>query len=85
METDFSAKNNPITFFNNIKTNKITIEEAEALQEDFNKYPRMMGKGNKTNQQKKALSNINILFNGRNDVIKFVEDYGSTILEAKKK
>ena len=85
METDFSAKNNPITFFNNIKTNKITIEEAEVLQEDFNKYPRMMGKGNKTNQQKKALSNINILFNGRNDVIKFVEDYGSTILEAKKK
>ena len=45
----------------------------------------MMGKRNKTNQQKKALSNINILFNGRNDVIKFVEDYGSTILEAKKK
>ena len=70
--------------FNNIKTNKITIEEAEALQEDFNKYPKMTQKGNKTNQQKKALSNINILFNGRNDVIKFVEDYGSTILEAKK-
>ena len=51
METDFSAKNNPTTFFNNIKTNKITIEEAEALQEDFNKYPKMTQKGNKTNQQ----------------------------------
>ena len=45
----------------------------------------MIWKGNKTNQQKKTLSNINILFNGRNDAIKFVEVYGSMILEAKKK
>ena len=31
------------------------------------------------------LSNNNMLFNGRNDSIKFVEDYGSMTLEAKKK
>ena len=34
---------------------------------------------------KKKPSNINIRFNGRNDAIKFVEDYGSMILEAKRK
>ena len=28
--------------------------------------------------------NINILFNARNSAIKFIEDYGSTILEAKR-
>ena len=28
---------------------------------------------------------INILFNGRNDAIKFIEDYCSMILEAKRK
>ena len=28
METDFSAKDDPITFLNNIKTNKITIKGA---------------------------------------------------------
>ena len=33
----------------------------------------------------KKKSNINIRFNGRNDAIKFVEDYGSMILEAKRK
>ena len=86
METDFSAKDDTITFLNNIKTNNITIEEAKASLEDYNKNLKMIRKGNKTNQQKQTLSNIiNILFNGRNDAIKFVEDYGSMILEAKKK
>ena len=36
-------------------------------------------------QNKKTLANINMLFNGKNDAIKFVEDYGSMILEAKRK
>ena len=31
------------------------------------------------------MSNIHILFNGRNDSIKFIEDYDSLILEAKRK
>ena len=30
------------------------------------------------------MANINRLFNGRNDAIKFIEYYGSVILEAKK-
>ena len=42
MENDFSAKDNPITFLNSIKTNKVTIEEAKASQEDFNKYLKMI-------------------------------------------
>ena len=35
--------------------------------------------------KKKTLTNINKLFKGGNDAIKFVDDYGSMILEAKKK
>ena len=31
------------------------------------------------------MSNIHILFNGRNDSIKFIEDYDSLILKAKRK
>ena len=34
---------------------------------------------------KKALANIYQLFNGRNNAIKFVHDYGSVILEVKRK
>ena len=35
--------------------------------------------------KKKTLANINKLFHEENDAIKFVDDYGSMILEAKKK
>ena len=35
--------------------------------------------------KKKTLANINILFNARNNAIKFIEDYASMILEAKRK
>ena len=33
---------------------------------------------------KKTLNNINKIFNGRNDAIKFVDDYISMILQAKR-
>ena len=33
---------------------------------------------------KKTLANINILFNARNNAIKFIEDYGSMIPEVKR-
>ena len=44
-----------------------------------------MIKKDKNWKTEKTLPNINILFNGENDAIKFVEDYGSMILEAKRK
>ena len=34
--------------------------------------------------KKKPLANINVLFNARNDAVKFIEDYSSMILEAKR-
>ena len=34
---------------------------------------------------KKTLANINKFFNGKNDAIKFVDNYGSIILAAKRK
>ena len=36
-------------------------------------------------KKKKPLANINKLFHEENDAIKFVDDYGSMILETKKK
>ena len=54
METDFSAKENPIIFQNNIKTNRITRTEAKDSQEDFNKYLKMIRRGSKTDQEKKC-------------------------------
>ena len=42
METDFSFKKVPITFLNDIKTNKITIEQENVSQEDLNKYLKII-------------------------------------------
>ena len=44
----------------------------------------MIRKGKKT-EKKITMPNINILFNGRNDAVKVVENYGSMILEVKRK
>ena len=44
----------------------------------------MVRKGNKNHKQEKT-ANLNILFNGRNKAISFMNDYGSMILEAKKR
>ena len=43
-----------------------------------------MQKRGKGDEQKTTLANINIFFNARNNAIKFIDDYGSMILEAKK-
>ena len=47
----------------------------------------MIRRGNKNANQKKkkTLANINIHFNARNNSIKFIEDYGSMIFEAKRR
>ena len=55
------------------------------MTKDFINYLKMIRKGNKNREQEKTLANLNILFNGRNDAINIIEDYGSTILEAKRK
>ena len=44
----------------------------------------IIGKGNKNAEQRKTLANIENHFNARDSAIKFIEDYGSMILEAKK-
>ena len=62
----------------------MSIEEAKEYQEEYLNYLNIIRKGNKIAEQKKALANINMLYNARNDAIKFLEDYSSMILEAKK-
>ena len=84
-KTDFSKKEDPLTFLSKIKKAEVTIEEAKESQKDFNKYLKVIRKGNKYQELDKTLKNLNMLFNGRNDAINYIEDYGSMILEARKK
>ena len=72
----FNKIKDPITFLNDIKEGKISIQEAKDQQQNY--------KNNKNANQKRTLANINILFNARDKAIKFYEDYSSMILKAKK-
>ena len=69
---------------NDIKKDKISLQEAKNLQEDYEKYLNEIRKGNKSAEQTKTLANVNVLFNARNNAIKFIEDCGSMILEPKR-
>ena len=80
----FSELEDPITFLNEIKKGETSLEEAKITQENYLGYLNIIRKGNKNAEQRKTLANINIFYNARNDAIKFIEDYGSMILEAKK-
>ena len=44
----------------------------------------MIPRGNKNRAQKRTFANMDIIFNARDSAIKFIEDYGSMILETKK-
>ena len=54
------------------------------LQEDFSINIKKLRKGNKTQEQRKTLANLNMFLNGRNEAIKFYNDYSSMILKAEK-
>ena len=58
IETDFSVKANPVYFFNNVKTNKITIEKTKASPEDFIKYLNIIRKGKKLKNKEKLCQTL---------------------------
>ena len=84
LEYNFNKMKDPLTLLENIGDDKISVEEAKEKQKHYYSYLNTIGRGNKNASQKRTLANINILFNARDNVIKYVEDYSSMILEAKK-
>ena len=84
LEYNFNKIKDPITLLNNIKESKISLEEAKEKQKDYYSYLNTIRRGNKNANQKRTLGNINILFNARDNAIKYIEDYSSMILEANK-
>ena len=79
-EYRFDKLDDPLVFLNDIKKGKISLKEAKDQQRNCYNYLNTIGRGNKNADQK----NINIHFNARNKAIKFIEDYGSIILETKR-
>ena len=83
-EYRFNKIEDPIALLNDIKKGKVSLEETKEQQKNHYNYLNTIRRGNKNVSQKRILTNINILFNARDNAIKFIEDYSSMILEAKK-
>ena len=77
---NFSELKDPLTFLNEIKKSEISLQEAKDSQQNYLNYLNIIRKGNKNAEQRRTIH-----FNARdNSAIKFIEDYGSMILNAKK-
>ena len=81
---NFSVEKDPISLLNDIKSGKTTLKEAKDAQENYRHYLNIIRKGNKNDNQKRTLANINMFYNARDNAIKFIEDFGSMILEARR-
>ena len=60
----FDDLDDPLTFLNNIKKGEISMEKA-IKQHNFYKYLNLIRIGNKNDNQKRTLANINIFYNAR--------------------
>ena len=58
--------------------------KAIEQQHNFRKYLNIIRIGNKNDNQKRTLANINMFYNARDNAIQFIQDYGRMILDAKK-
>ena len=84
MAYNFSVEKDPISLLNDIKSGKTTLKEAKDAQQNYLYYLNITRKGNKNDNQKRTLANINMFYSARGNAIKFIEDYGSMILEARR-
>ena len=83
-EYSFNNIKDPIALLKDVQKGKTSLEEAKEKQKDYYNYLNTIRKINKSANQKRTLANINIFINARDNTIKFIEDYSSMILEAKK-
>ena len=82
-EYNFNNLDDPLTLLNNIKKGKISMGKAMEQQYNFRKYLNLIRIGNKNDNQKRTLANINAFYNARDNAIQFIQDYGGMSLEAK--
>ena len=81
----FDDLDDPLTLLNNIKKGEISMEKAIKQQYNFHKYLNLIRIGNKNDNQKRTLANINVFYNARDNAIQFIQDYGRMILEARER
>ena len=62
---DFSELADPLTLLDEIRKGEISLEQAKNNQKNYLEYLNTIRKGNKNDEQRKTLANINVHFNAR--------------------
>ena len=84
-DTKFHQFDNAFSLFDEIRGDKIGLTVVKNDQAESKSNVNEIKKGNKkhrSNEQKDALYNIDMLYKAKNSVIEFFEDYSSVVSEA---
>ena len=68
----FSKLKSHLTLLDEIKKGEMTLEGTRDYQKDYLDYLKSIRKGNKNAKQKEILANLNMLYNAREEAIKFI-------------
>ena len=82
----FNQFDNVFSLLDKIRDDKISLTDVKNDQENLKSDLNEIKKGSKkhrSKEQKNALHNIEMLYNARNEVIKFYDDYSSMVSQAK--
>ena len=82
----FNQFDNVFSLLDKIRDDKISLTDVKNDQENLKSDLNEIKKGSKkhrSKEQKNALHNIEMLYNARNAVIKFYDDYSSMVSQAK--
>ena len=64
-ETMLIIIKDPLVFLEEIKEGRTSIQEAKNIQKEFNEQLNFIRRGNKNQEKRQALNNINNLYNAR--------------------
>ena len=82
----FNQFDNVFSLLDKIRDDKISLTDVKNDQENLKSDLNEIKKGSKkhrSKEQKNALHNIEMLYNARNEVIKFYDGYSSMVSQAK--
>ena len=85
-DVNFDEFDNALDIIDKIRDGKIDLADVKNNQEKLKSYLGEIKKGSKkhrSKEQKSTLYNIEMLYIGRNEAIKFYDDYSSMMSEAK--
>ena len=85
VDAKFDEFDNALDIINKIRDGKTDLANGRNNQQKFKSFLGEIKKGNKSNEQKNTLYNIEMLYKARNEATEFCDDYSLMMSETKYK